>query len=150
MTRLVTPLDPSALLPHRFPFLLVDQISVVEPGRRVVGTKLVTSDEWSVIGMTGDSKSMMMPHLLIVEALAQLSGALFVSLLTDSHNVIGYFMALDKVRFRGRAVAGDILTLSVSLRQFRRGVCRTEGVALAGAVRVVQAELTTVLRATNE
>lgn len=74
---------------------------------------------------------------------------MFVSLLPGSGDVIGYFMALDRVRFRGQAVAGDELSLSVSLKQFRRGVCKTRGVARVGALQVVQAELTTVLRATS-
>lgn len=149
MPHLVAPIDPVKLLPHGFPFLLVDRISVAEPGRRVVGTKLVTGGEWTLVGSSRDGKSMAMPHLLIVEALAQVSAALFVSLLPDSRDVIGYFMALDRVRFRGHAVAGDELSLSVSLKQFRRGVCKTRGVATVGALQVVQADLTTVLRATS-
>jgi 3-hydroxyacyl-[acyl-carrier-protein] dehydratase len=149
MSQLVAPIDPTKLLPHGFPFLLVDRISVAEPGRRVVGTKLVTGGEWTLVGSSREGKSMVMPHLLIVEALAQVSAALFVSLLPDSRDVIGYFMALDGVRFRGQAVAGDKLSLSVSLKQFRRGVCKTRGVATVGALRVVQADLTTVLRETS-
>jgi 3-hydroxyacyl-[acyl-carrier-protein] dehydratase len=149
MPHLLEPIDPGKLLPHRFPFVLVDRISVAEPGRRVLGTKLVTAGEWSLVGSSGDGKSMLMPHLLIVEALAQVSAALFVSLLPSSRDVIGYFMALDRVRFRGHVVAGDELSLSVSLKQFRRGVCKTRGVARVGALQVVQAELTTVLRATS-
>ncbi len=140
-------MDPFALLPHRFPFLLLDTITVPEPGRRVTGTKAVTGHESSLIGAGTDGRVHAMPHLLIVEALAQLSAAILVALLDGKSGAIGYFIGIDRVRFRSDAMPGDILDLSVELRQFRRGICRSHGVARVGAQRIVQADLTTILRA---
>jgi len=141
-----TVIDPFALLPHRFPFLLLDTITVGEPGRRVTGTKAVTGSESSLIGAGASDRVHAMPHLLIVEALAQLSAAILVALLDGKSGAIGYFIGIDRVRFRSDAMPGDILDLSVELRQFRRGICRSRGVARVGAQRIVQADLTTILR----
>jgi 3-hydroxymyristoyl/3-hydroxydecanoyl-(acyl carrier protein) dehydratase len=87
-----------------------------------------------------------MPHLLIVEALAQLSAAVLVTLLDGSAVAVGYFLGISNVRFRGRAAPGDVLDLSIELRQFKRGVCKTRGIARVGAIEVVRADLTTIMR----
>ena len=75
MAHPIVDLDPLDLLPHRYPFLLVDRMRVIEPGRRAEGTKLVTGSEWSLIGPDANGTVHPMPHLLIVESLAQLSAA---------------------------------------------------------------------------
>ncbi len=142
-----TAIDPFALLPHRFPFLLLDTITVQEPGRRVTGTKAVTGSEASLIGAGAGGGVHAMPHLLIVEALAQLSAGILVALLEGKTGAIGYFIGIDRVRFRSHAMPGDVLDLSVELRQFRRGICRSHGVARVGTQRIVHADLTTILRA---
>jgi 3-hydroxyacyl-[acyl-carrier-protein] dehydratase len=140
-------IDPFALLPHRDPFLLVDRIELVTPGQHAIGTKMVTGAEWCAISGRAADGALAMPHLLIVEALAQLSAAVLVGLLDAPGGAIGYFMGIDRVRFRRAASPGDTLDLSVELKQFRRGVCRTLGVATVDGELVVQAELTTILRA---
>lgn len=146
----LTPLpDPLTLLPHRFPLLLVDRITGVEPGKRATGVKAVTGNEWSTIGSTHDAGAQEMPHLLIVEALAQLSAAVLVTLLDDGAGAIGYFLGINNVRCRGRAAPGDVLELSIELRNFKRGVCRTHGVARIGTLDVVRADLTTIIRAAD-
>ena len=141
--------DTLTLLPHRFPLLLVDRITGVEPGRRATGVKAVTGNEWSTIGTSGGGGAYAMPHLLIVEALAQLSAAVLVTLLEGNEGAIGYFLGLSNVRFRGVARPGDMLELSIELRQFRRGVCKTHGVARVGRCDVVRADLTTIIRAAD-
>ena len=138
--------DPLTLLPHRFPLLLVDRITSVEPGKRAAGLKTVTGNEWSTIGSTHDAGAQAMPHLLIVEALAQLSAAVLVTLLEDGAGAIGYFLGINNVRCRGRAAPGDVIELSIELRNFKRGVCRTHGVARVGDLDVVRADLTTIIR----
>lgn len=140
------PLEPLTLLPHRFPLLLVDRITSVEPGKRATGVKTVTGNEWSSIGSNGDSAALEMPHLLIVEALAQLSAALLVTLIDGGSGAIGYFLGITNVRFRGRAAPGDVLDLTIDLQQFKRGICKTRGTARVGDVRIVQADLTTIMR----
>ena len=77
--------DPHTLLPHRFPLLLVDRITAVEPGKRATGIKTVTGNEWTSIGSSRDAGAQEMPHLLIVEALAQLSAAVLVTLIELLH-----------------------------------------------------------------
>jgi 3-hydroxyacyl-[acyl-carrier-protein] dehydratase len=148
MTSPVTsaPIEPLTLLPHRFPLLLVDRITAVEPGKRATGVKTVTGNEWSSIGSSRDAAALEMPHLLIVEALAQLSAAVLVTLLDGSAGAVGYFLGISNVRFRGRAAPGDVLDLSIELRQFKRGVCKTRGIARVGAIEVVRADLTTIMR----
>ena len=138
--------DPLTLLPHRFPLLLVDRITSVERGKRATGVKTVTGNEWSTIGSTHDAGAQAMPHLLIVEALAQLSAAVLVTLLEDGAGAIGYFLGINNVRCRGRAAPGDVIELSIELRNFKRGVCRTHGVARVGNMDVVRADLTTIIR----
>jgi len=138
--------EPLALLPHRFPLLLVDRITAVEPGKRVTGVKVVTGNEWSSVGSNGDAGALEMPHLLIVEALAQLSAAVLVTLLEGGEGAIGYFLGITNVRFRGRAAPGDVLDLSIELRQFKRGVCKTRGIARVGSFDIVRADLTTIIR----
>lgn len=88
-----------------------------------------------------------MPHTLVVEALAQLTAAILVGRIDGASGVVGYFLGIDHVRFRGAVVVGDELHLEVELRQFRRGICRTHGVARVGDAIVVSADLTTVVRA---
>ncbi len=139
-------MDPSTLLPHRYPFLFIDTIDEVEEGKSARGTKLVTGSEWSVIGVADSQTRRPMPHLLIVEALAQLSAAVMRGLLKDSDGAIGYFMGINNARFRGEAVPGDVLTLRVELRQFRRGICKTHGQAVVDGRSVVRADITSIVR----
>lgn len=133
-----------ALLPHRYPFVLVDRIEVVDPGRHVVGTKRLTGSEWW--GRAGAADGI--PFVLVLEALAQTSGALVPDLVGATAGITAYFMGADKVRFRQSARVGDVIQLDVTLQQWRRGICRTRGIATLqddGAI-VVSAELTTVIR----
>jgi 3-hydroxyacyl-[acyl-carrier-protein] dehydratase len=132
------------LLPHRYPFLLVDRIEVVEPGRHVRGTKRITSGEWWM-GMEPRGP---IPFTLVLEALAQTSGALVPDLAGGGAAAIAYFMGADRVRFRQPSHAGDELVLDVTLKVWRRGVCRTLGVATVDGSVVVSAELTTIVRTT--
>jgi 3-hydroxyacyl-[acyl-carrier-protein] dehydratase len=138
--------DVLSLLAHRYPFLLLDRITALEPGRRATGIKRVTGTEWFCRPAAGDGR-LAMPGALVVEALAQLSGAVLLGLMDGSESAIGYFMGLTGVRFRGEARPGDVVRLEVALRQFKRGVCRTRGEAWVDGRRIVRAELTTVLRA---
>jgi 3-hydroxyacyl-[acyl-carrier-protein] dehydratase len=134
-----------ALLGHRYPFLLVDRIVIEEAGRRVVGTKRISSGEWWCEGH--DAGSIQFPFSLVVEAMAQTTGAIIRDLIDGAEGAVPYFMGANHVRFRHRARAGDELTMALTLRQWRRGVCRTQGVATVDGRLVASAELTTVIRA---
>lgn len=76
MTSVVNPLD---LLPHRYPFLLLDRIEVVTPGQEARGRKLVTGSEWQLVGSRDGVSSLAMPHALIVEALARVGEVVLVN-----------------------------------------------------------------------
>lgn len=136
----------TSLLPHRYPFLLVDRIHVVEPGRRAVGVKRVTAGEWWC-SAPGDPETIM-PYSLVIEALAQTTSGLLQEGIDGARGAIAYFAAADRVRLRRAARPGDELHLTVTLRSWRRGICRTDGVAAVDGEVVASASLTTMLRAT--
>lgn len=140
-------IDVLSLLPHRYPFLLVDRIVETVPGRRAVGIKRVTSGEWASSAPGGSVTPGAMPHMLIVEARAQLTAAILAGLIDGASGAVGYFLGIDRVRFRGAVVPGDELRLEVELLRFRRGLCRTRGIARVGDLVVVRADMTTVVRA---
>jgi 3-hydroxyacyl-[acyl-carrier-protein] dehydratase len=137
--------DVQAILPHRYPFLLVDRITALVPGQRAEGSKRVTGGEWCMDALR-DAPDTSLPGGLVVEALAQLSAAVMLGLVDEGAGAVGYFMGVDRVRFRGAARAGDELRLVVELLRFKRGICRTRGEAWVGEQRIVRAELTTVIR----
>ncbi len=130
------------LLPHRYPFLLVDRIDVVEPGHHVVGTKRLTSGEWWI----DTNAPSPIAHTLVLEALAQTGGALIADLARGMSGAVAYFLVADRVRCRRGAGVGEELRLDVSLYQWRRGVCRTRGTATVEGTVVLTAELTAIVR----
>jgi len=133
------------VLAHRYPFLLVDRIDIIERGRRVEGRKRVTGGEW--FGPASGDPQMSMPNLLVIESLAQTSAALLLDLVDAAAGVVGYFAAIERVRLREPARAGDTLVLTVELASFRRGIARLKGVATVKGRRVASASFTTIVRA---
>jgi 3-hydroxymyristoyl/3-hydroxydecanoyl-(acyl carrier protein) dehydratase len=146
MTSAARTYDGSALqslLPHRYPLLLVDRIDVVVPGQHVVGIRALSAVDWWV--QPGASQ---MPFSLVLEALAQTSGALVPDLADDAPGTIAYFMGADHVRLRRFAQCGERLRLDVWLMRWRRGLCRVKGTATVDGAVVLTAELTTMVRGT--
>jgi 3-hydroxyacyl-[acyl-carrier-protein] dehydratase len=137
-------IDVMGVLPHRYPFLLVDTLDLTVPGRVAVGTKRVTGSEW--FAEASGAQMVTMPNLVVVEALAQTSAALLADLAKDSPGAIGYFAAIKRVRCRGNVRAGDLLTLTVDLKSFKRGIAHLNGVATVDGFACVKAEFTTVIR----
>ena len=133
------------VLAHRYPFLLVDSINVIEPGRHVEGIKRVTGGEW--FGAAWRPQDVAMPNTLAIEALAQTSAALLLGLVDARAGVVGYFAAIERVRLREPAVAGDTMLLRVELESFRRGIARLKGRATVDGRRVATASFTTIVRA---
>ena len=132
------------LLPHRYPFLLIDRAEVIEPGRLVVAYKRLSGGDWWVDGRADPE----MPFSLVLEALAQASGVLLPDLMGAPDGAVAYFMGADRVRIRRRPRAGDTLRLDVELAQWRRGICRTRGAARVNEDVVMTATLMTVVRRT--
>jgi UDP-3-O-[3-hydroxymyristoyl] N-acetylglucosamine deacetylase/3-hydroxyacyl-[acyl-carrier-protein] dehydratase len=139
--------DPSAMdvtqimrvMPHRYPFLLVDRIVEIEPGRRIVGLKNVTINEPFFQGHFPGHP--IMPGVLIVEAMAQVGGMLLMDHFEDPESKVVYFMSLDGVKFRRPVLPGDQLRFEIELLQFRGRTCRMRGEAFVEGQPVCEAEM---------
>ena len=135
------PLGPATireLIPHRYPFLLVDRIEEIEPGVRAVGIKNVTQNEPFFEGHFPDYP--VMPGVLIVEALAQV-GAVGVMSLEEFHGKLTLFAGIDGVRFRRQVFPGDVLRMEVEISRLKGRVGRGKGSATVEGERVCEAEL---------
>ncbi len=123
------PLDSVAIrsiIPHRFPFLLVDRVDELEPGQRAVGIKNVTANEQYFQGHFPDYP--VMPGVLIVEAIAQV-GAVTLLSMDEYTGKIAFFAGIDNVRFKRQVKPGDTLRMEVELKQIRRGIGSGSGIA---------------------
>jgi len=128
------------VLPHRYPFLLVDRIVEMEVGKRVVGLKNVTINEPFFAGHFPGYP--IMPGVLIIEAMAQVGGLMLMrSLGVRSERKVMFFTGIDQARFRRPVVPGDQLRFEVEFLQFRRQVCRMRGRALVDGKLAAEAEL---------
>ena len=126
------------LIPHRYPFLLVDRIEEIEPGVRAVGIKNVSQNEPFFEGHFPDYP--VMPGVLIVEALAQV-GAVGVMAKEEYRGKLALFAGIDSVRFRRQVIPGDTLWMEVEILRLKGRVGRGKGAARVGADRVCEAEL---------
>jgi 3-hydroxyacyl-[acyl-carrier-protein] dehydratase len=118
-TRLETPLgraEIEAILPHREPFLLIDEVVELEPGARVVARKSVRADEWYLQGHFPGRP--IMPGVLIVEAMAQ-TGAVAVLSEEENRGRLALFAGIDDVRFKRLVQPGDVLDLTCELERMR-------------------------------
>jgi UDP-3-O-[3-hydroxymyristoyl] N-acetylglucosamine deacetylase/3-hydroxyacyl-[acyl-carrier-protein] dehydratase len=131
--------DIMKVLPHRYPFLLVDRILEVEPGKRIVGLKNVTINEPFFQGHFPGHP--VMPGVLIVEAMAQTGGMMLMDAVEDPQSKVVYFMSLDGVKFRKPVVPGDQLRFELEMLKFRGKTCRMRGVAYVEGQPVAEAEM---------
>src|SRR4030067_1815910 len=125
------------LLPHRYPFLLVDRVIEIENDKRIVGIKNVTANEPFFPGHFPGHK--VMPGVLIIEALAQVGCILLLVTTGDAEKVI-YFMSMDKVKFRKNVVPGDQLKLEIVVTRRRDRIWRVEGKAFVDGNVVTEGE----------
>ena len=128
------------ILPHRYPFLMVDRILSLELGQRVVGLKNVTVNEPFFVGHFPHAP--IMPGVLIIEAMAQVGGILAL-LSTPEHlgNPAVYLMSLDKVRFRKPVVPGDQLILEMEVLRGGKKLFKMMGKAFVNDALVAEAEI---------
>lgn len=126
------------IIPHRYPFLLVDRILELEPGVRAIGEKLVTINEPFFQGHFPNMP--LMPGVLIIEALAQ-TGAVAALSKPEHTGKLAFFAGIDKVRFRRPVRPGDKLRLEVTLDKIRRGIGRGSGKATVDGLVVCEGEL---------
>ena len=132
------PTDIRRIIPHRYPFLLVDRIEELEPGVRAVGIKNVTQNEPFFQGHFPDYP--VMPGVLIIEAMAQV-GAVGVMSGGEHADKLALFAGIDGVRFRRQVVPGDVLNMEVEIDRLKGRVGRGTGRAAVRGERVCEAQL---------
>jgi beta-hydroxyacyl-ACP dehydratase FabZ len=126
------------ILPHRYPFLLVDCIVELEP-ERIVGIKNVTVNEPFFQGHFPDFP--VMPGVLIVEAMAQAAGVLVLQGISDRDSKLVFLVAIENARFRKPVVPGDTLRLEMTVVKRRSNVAKMAGRATVDGVLVAEAEV---------
>jgi 3-hydroxyacyl-[acyl-carrier-protein] dehydratase len=127
------------LLPHRYPFLLVDRIVELEAGKRVVGIKNVTINEPFFQGHFPGHP--IMPGVLIIEAMAQVGGVFAIVSDKIGNDKVTYFAGIDNARFRRPVVPGDVLRIELEIINCKRGLYCFQGKAFVGDALVAEAEL---------
>jgi 3-hydroxyacyl-[acyl-carrier-protein] dehydratase len=134
--------DIMRLLPHRYPFLLVDRVVELEPGKRAVGIKQVTANEPHFTGHFPERP--IMPGVLMVEALAQTAG-IAVMTLEEYRGKLGLFAGIDDCRFKRLVLPGDTLRLEVIVEKLRGMFGKVRGVASVGDEVAVEATLSIII-----
>ena len=127
------------IIPHRYPFLLIDTIEELEPGTRALGRKCVSVNEPFFQGHFPGNP--VMPGVLIIEALAQV-GAVAMLSQPDFQGRTAYFAGIDKARFRRKVVPGDVLLLETEIIKVKGPIGIGRAVAKVGDQVAAQAELT--------
>jgi 3-hydroxyacyl-[acyl-carrier-protein] dehydratase len=129
------------ILPHRFPFLLIDRVIEIQPRQRIVAIKNVTINEPFFAGHFPNLP--IMPGVLIVEAIAQAGGALLLTEVEDRKDKLIMFTGIERAKFRRPVVPGDQLRIEVELKNWRARpsmvAVRMEGMVYVGARRVAEA-----------
>ncbi len=134
--------DIMRIIPHRYPFLMVDRIVELDAGKRAVGIKQVTANEPQFTGHFPGRP--IMPGVLMVEALAQTAGVCVMSL-DEYRGKLGLFAGIDECRFRRMVVPGDALRLEVTVEKLRGMFGRVRGVASVDGEVAVEATLSIII-----
>ena len=128
-----------SILPHAYPFLLVDRIVEIEPGKRVVGIKNVTYNEPFFPGHF--PRRPIMPCVLIIEAMAQTAGVLIFNSLPKEERREAVFLGIDNVRFRKPVIPGDQLRMELEITRHRQSIWGFKGKALVDGNLVAEGDL---------
>jgi 3-hydroxyacyl-[acyl-carrier-protein] dehydratase len=131
------------ILPHRYPFLLVDKIIELEPRQRIVGIKQVTINEYFFQGHFPDAP--VMPGVLQIEALAQVGAILALREFEDRNSKIPFFSGIEQARFRRPVVPGDTLTLEVTAIRIGTKVQKMRGLARVDGQITAEAEIMCII-----
>jgi beta-hydroxyacyl-ACP dehydratase FabZ len=130
-------------IPHRYPFLLVDRVLEIEPGKSIVAIKNVTMNEPFFQGHFPGAP--VMPGVLIIEALAQAGAVLLLSDIPDRASKLVYFTGIDEARFRRPVVPGDQVRLSMEVLKLRARTCKMRGRAEVDGELAAEAEIMSAL-----
>ncbi len=133
-----------AMLPHRYPFLLVDRIEELEPGKRVVGTKNVTINEEFFQGHFPEHP--IMPGVLILESMAQISGFLLYKTVDNPEDKLPYFTGIDNARFRRPVTPGDVLRVEGEVIRIRGPIAKLSAKGFVEGELAAEGELTFALQ----
>src|SRR5579862_751037 len=125
------------ILPHRFPFLLIDRVIEIQRKQKIVAIKNVTINEPFFAGHFPNLP--IMPGVLIVEAIAQAGGALLLTEVEDPKDKLIMFTGIERAKFRRPVVPGDQLRIEVEVRVWRGNAGRMEGIAYVGDKRAAEA-----------
>ena len=139
------PLDYSAIeriLPHRYPFLLVDRITELELDKRIVGIKNVTFNERFLSHRPGERP--VLPPTILTEAVAQV-GAIMILAKPENREKLIYFMGIERVRYRRPVNPGDVVEIEALVRRLRSRMGRLHGIARVGGKVVVEGTMTFAL-----
>src|SRR5215475_15243379 len=132
--------DIQKILPHRYPFLLIDRVIDMTPRERIVALKNVTINEPFFQGHFPNLP--IMPGVLIVEAIAQAGGALLLTEVEDRNQKLMVFTGIERARFRRPVVPGDQVRIEVEVKSWRMNAVRMEGKVFVGDKRVTEATVT--------
>jgi len=145
MESLSLPLDYSAIeriIPHRYPFLLVDRITELEPDKRIVGIKNVSLNERYLSRPPGGTPAL--PPPILTEAVAQVGAILILSKPENREKLI-FFMGIDRVRYRRSVHPGDVVEIEVRVKRLRSRMGQLEGVARVDGRIVIDGTMTFAL-----
>jgi beta-hydroxyacyl-ACP dehydratase FabZ len=117
-----------SMLPHRYPFLLVDRVLEMEPGKRIVALKNVTVNEPFFAGHFPQRR--VMPGVLLIEGMAQAGGLLLLKDLPNRENKLLFFMGIESAKFRRPVVPGDQVRFEIEVLRLRSSHCKLSGKAL--------------------
>jgi UDP-3-O-[3-hydroxymyristoyl] N-acetylglucosamine deacetylase/3-hydroxyacyl-[acyl-carrier-protein] dehydratase len=132
------------IMPHRYPFLLIDKVLEMEPAKRVVAIKNVTINEPFFQGHFPGYP--VMPGVLIIEAMAQAGGILLLDAIDEPRKHLVFFLSIDKVKFRKQVFPGDTIRFELDMLMYRRNTCKMRGKAYLGESVVTEAELMAIVK----
>ena len=145
MDPLTLPLEAAAIeriLPHRFPFLLVDRITELEPDKRIVGIKNISMNERYLAQVPGESLAM--PPTILIECVAQV-GAILILAKPENRDKLPFFAGIKRVRFRRPVYPGDIVEIEARVKRLRRRMGVFEGFARVAGETVLEGTMTCMI-----
>lgn len=146
MPDLTLPLDQLAIeqiLPHRYPFLLVDRVTELELDKRIVGIKNVSLNE-RYLSRSGDGRTLALPPTILTEAVAQV-GAILILAKPENRQRLPFFAGIQRVRYRRPVGPGDVVEIEAVVIRLRSRMGLLKGVARVGGARVVEGTMTFAL-----